>query len=123
MLLWVLLRIADKKKGVFSLDFSLFLFLQVSAFLIFFYSIERDSWQGTLIFLSTALFLALSLASFDIEKTTVLYNASSGAIEAYTVSNYDEAYGYLNGFMGLFSGALGFVKVLYYKDSRKEKLE
>lgn len=96
-----------------------FLFLQITAILIFFYGIERDGWHGLLIFLSSALFLALSLSSFDIEKTYVLFNTSSGEIAQYTTTQYDSTFGYLNGVMALFSIALGFIKTVAYRESLK----
>lgn len=96
-----------------------FLFLQLSAFLIFFYGIERDGWHGLLIFLSSALFLALSIASFDIEKTYVFLNPTSGEIAQYTTTHYDSTFGYMNTVMGLFSIALGFIKTVAYKESLK----
>ncbi|AKB79116.1 hypothetical protein MSHOH_2633 [Methanosarcina horonobensis HB-1 = JCM 15518] len=96
-----------------------FLFLEITAFLIFFYGIERDSWHGLLIFLSSAIFLALSLASFDIEKIYVLFNETSGAIESYSTTQYDSVFGYLNSIMGLFSIALGLIKIIVYRESMK----
>lgn len=96
-----------------------FLFLQVTAFFFFLYGIERDSWHGLLIFLSSALFLALSIASFDLENTYVLFNQTSGEIAQYTTTEYDSTYAYLNGVMGLFSIALGFIKTIAYKESLK----
>lgn len=99
------------------MDHTFFLFLELSAFAIFFYGIERDNWHGLLIFLSTALFLALSLASFNIEKTDILYNSTSGAIEAFTVSQYDEALGWLNTVLGLLSGSIGIIKTFYFMHS------
>jgi len=94
-----------------------FLFLQIAAFFFFLYGIERDSWHGLLIFLSSALFLALSLSSFNIENTHVLFNQTSGEIAQYTVTTYDTTYAYLNGVMALFSIALGFIKTIAYKES------
>jgi hypothetical protein len=96
-----------------------FLFLQITAFFFFLYGIERDSWHGLLIFLSSALFLALSLASFDIQTTHVLFNETSGEIAQYTVTAYDTTYAYINGVMGLFSIALGVIKTVAYKETLK----
>jgi hypothetical protein len=101
------------------MDQTFFIFLELAAFLIFFYGIERDGWHGLLIFLSAALFLALSIASFDIEKTIVLFNQTSGNIEQYTTTHYDTAYAYLNSIMGLLSIALGLIKTLAYNESLK----
>lgn len=99
------------------MDFSLFLFLELLAFFWFLYGIERDSWQGLLIFLSAALFLALSLASFDIEKTYVFLNATGAGTVTTTTTQYSEAYGYLNSTMALFSVALGIIKTIHYKSA------
>src|SRR5574344_1100870 len=106
--------------GAFHLmEQTFFLFLQITAFFFFLYGIERDSWHGLLIFLSSALFLALSIASFDIEKTYVLFNTSSGEIAQYTITQYDSIFGYLNGVMALFSIALGLIKTIAYQESLK----
>ncbi len=96
-----------------------FLFLQITAFFFFLYGIERDGWHGLLIFFSSALFLALSVASFDIQTTHVLFNETAGEIAQYTTTQYDSTFGYLNGVMGLFSIALGFIKTIAYKESLK----
>jgi hypothetical protein len=97
------------------MDSTLFIFLEIVSFSIFFYSLEKDNWQGLLIFLSTALFLPLSLASFDIEKFYAVYNATSGEISQYTITYYDSIYGYLNIIMALFSIAVGYIKTITFK--------
>lgn len=99
------------------MDSTFFLFFETAAFLIFFYSIERDSWQGLMIFLSLALFLALSVASYDITYTDAFLNASSGEIVRNTASSYDIAISYINEGMALLSGAIGTIKSLLYKET------
>lgn len=105
------------------MDHSLFFFLEILAFFWFIYGIERDSWQGLLIFLSAALFLALSLASFDIEKTYVFFNETSGETITTTTQQYSETYGYLNSTMALLSIALGMIKTIHYKSSLNSDTE
>lgn len=55
------------------------------------------------------------------EKTYVLMNSTSGAIETYKVTTYESVYGYLNGGLALLSGALGVIKTFYYSENLKEK--
>lgn len=86
--------------------------------LIFFYSLEKDTYQGLLIFLSTAFFLICSLAAFDIDKTFVLYNNTSGAIESYKVSQFDTTIAYLNGGLALISAAIGVLKTIIYAQNQ-----
>ncbi|MCQ1534838.1 hypothetical protein FTO70_03855 [Methanosarcina sp. KYL-1] len=105
------------------MDQPLFLFLQAAAFLIFFYTIERDTWHGLLIFLSTALFLALSLASFNIETYHVFLNESTSTIIEHTHQVYDPGYAYLNVGMVLLSGSLGIIKAITFRDSRIQEDE
>ncbi len=99
------------------MDSTFFLFFETAAFLIFFYSIERDSWQGLMIFLSMALFLALSLASYDITYSDVFLNETSGEIVRNTASSYDIAISYINEGMALLSLAIGVIKGLLYKET------
>lgn len=54
------------------------------------------------------------------EKTYVLMNSTSGAIETYKVITYESVYGYLNGGLALLSGALGVIKTFYYSENLKE---
>lgn len=93
---------------------------EITALLIFFYSIEKDTYQGLLIFLSTALFLVCSLAAFDIEKTFVLFNQTSGMIESYKATQYDSTIAYLNGGLALLSAATGIIKTLIYAQDQLE---
>lgn len=93
------------------MDQTLFIFLEILGFFFFLFGIEKDSWECLLIFLSTALFFALSIASFDIERTYVITDATV------TKSFYDETFAYLNSTMGLLSLGIGFIKSLNYKDS------
>ena len=96
------------------MDSTFFLFFEITAFLIFFYSIEKDSWQGLLIFLSFALFLSLSIASYDITYTNVFLN-TSGEIVKSTVSTYDIVISIINEGMALISLSIGIIKGLLYK--------
>ena len=100
------------------MDHTLFFFLETLAFFWFIYGIERDGWHGLLIFLSSALFLALSLASFDIETTYVFFNETGGATVSTTLQNHDETYAYLNSTLALFSIALGIIKTINYNEKR-----
>lgn len=93
------------------MDLTLYLFLEILAFFFFLYGIERDTWHGLLIFLSVALFFALSLASFNLERNYVVADA------VFTKSFYDETFGYLNSGMGLLSLGIGFIRTLNYKQS------
>lgn len=95
----------------------------LSAGAIFFYANEKDTYQGLFIFLSTAIFLFCSIAAFDIEKTYVLFNATSGAIEHYNVTTFEPVIGYLNGGLALLSGSIGIIKTLAFRDSQKLKDE
>lgn len=97
------------------MDSTFFLFFELAAFLIFFYSIERDSWQGLLVFLSFALFLSLSIASYDITYTNVFLNQTSGEIVQSTVSTYDVVISIINEGMALISLSIGIIKGLLYK--------
>ncbi|WP_048155281.1 hypothetical protein [Methanosarcina sp. Kolksee] len=97
------------------MDSTFFLFFELAAFLIFFYSIERDSWQGLLVFLSFALFLSLSIASYDITYTNVFLNQTSGEIVKSTVSTYDVVISIINEGMALISLSIGIIKGLLYK--------
>mgnify|MGYP001274342605 FL=1 len=97
------------------MDSTFFLFFELAAFLIFFYSIERDSWQGLLVFLSFALFLSLSIASYDITYTNVFLNQTSGEIVQSTVSTYDIVISIINEGMALISLSIGIIKGLLYK--------
>jgi hypothetical protein len=99
------------------MDSTFFLFFETAAFLIFFYSIERDSWQGLLVFLSLALFLALSLASYDITYSDAFFNETSGEIVRNTASSYDIATSFVNEGMALLSLAIGVIKALLYKET------
>ena len=102
------------------MDSTFFIFLEILAIFFFLYGIEKDNWQGFLIFLSVALFFALSLASFDIEKSYAFLNQTSGIIQHQTFSSYDSTYGYLNSGLGLLGLAIGLIKVIVFKDSNKE---
>lgn len=99
------------------MDSTFFLFFETTALLTFFYSIERDTWHGLLIFLSFALFTALSLASFDITQTQAIYNATAGEIAKSTVSYYDPVIAYINEGMAALSFTIGVIKILLYKDT------
>lgn len=97
------------------MDSTFFLFFELAAFLIFFYSIEKDSWHGLLVFLSFALFLSLSIASYDITYTNVFLNQTSGEIVQSTVSTYDVVISIINEGMALISLSIGIIKGLLYK--------
>jgi len=97
------------------MDSTFFLFFELAAFLIFFYSIEKDSWHGLLVFLSFALFLSLSIASYDITYTNVFLNQTSGKIVQSTVSTYDVVISIINEGMALISLSIGIIKGLLYK--------
>lgn len=105
------------------MDSTLFIFLEILAFFFFLYGIERDNWQGFLILLSTVLFFALSIASFDIEKSYAFFNETSGAIVQQTFSKYDSTFAYLNSGLGLLSLAIGIIKVIVFKDSNNSMEE
>ncbi|MDI9395800.1 MAG: hypothetical protein QM426_10500 [Euryarchaeota archaeon] len=79
---------------------------------------EKDTYQGLFIFLSTALFLICSIAAFDIERTYVLFNSSSSAIEHYKITQHDSVIGYLNGGLALISAAVGVIKILIYAQTQ-----
>lgn len=100
------------------MDHTFFLLFEISALAIFFYCIEKDTYQGLMIFFSTALFLVLSLAAFDLEKTFVLFNSTSGAIESYKVTQYDSTIAYLNGGLALISAAVGIIKTIIYAQTQ-----
>lgn len=97
------------------MDSTFFLFFELAAFLIFFYSIEKDSWHGLLVFLSFALFLSLSIASYDITYTNVFLNQTSGKIVQSTVSTYDVVISIINEGMALISLSIGIIKGILYK--------
>lgn len=96
------------------MDLTLYLFLELLAFFFFIYGIERDSWHGLLIFLSFTFFLALSLASFNLEQNYVV------ADTVLTKNYYDETYGYLNSGMGLITLSIGIIKTITYKETLKQ---
>lgn len=100
------------------MDSNFFLFLQLLAFFCFFYGIERDTWHGIMIFLSVALFFALSLAAYDIE-TTYAFLGTTGEIVQHTSSKIDITYAYLNMGLGLLALSIGIIKLIVYRDSNK----
>lgn len=103
------------------MDSTLFLFLQIIALSSLLYGIERNDWRGLLIFLSTALFFALSLASFDIEHSYAFLNETSGLVIQQTFSSYEPTYAYFNSGLGLLSLGIGIIKVIVFKDSNKQE--
>ncbi len=99
------------------MDSTFFLFFETAAFLIFFYAIEKDSWQGLMIFLSLAIFLSLSLASYNITQTDAFLNQTSGEIVRNTAQTYDIAIAYINEGMALLSLCIGIIKSMLYKET------
>lgn len=112
-----LIRRKEIKRLGLAMDQTLFIFLELLGVFFFIYSLEKDSWECLLIFLATALFFALSLASFDIEKTFVIGETTV------TKSYFDEAYGYLNSGLGLLTLAIGFIRTLNYKESLNPEID
>jgi glucan phosphoethanolaminetransferase (alkaline phosphatase superfamily) len=104
------------------MDSTFFIFLELLAVFFFLFGVIREgTWQGFLIFLSTVFFFALSIASFDIEKTYAFLNQGTGEIVKQTFSSYDTTYAYLNSGLGLLSLAIGFIMVIVYRDSDKQE--
>lgn len=101
------------------MDSIFFILLQLLAFFFFLYGAEKDgTWKQFLIFLSTVLFFALSLASFNIEKSYAFLD-SNGLIIQETFSSYDSTFAYLNSGLGLLSLSIGIIKVIVFKDSKE----
>jgi hypothetical protein len=104
------------------MDSTFFILLQILAFFFFIYGVEKDgTWKQFLIFVSTVLFFALSLASFNIEHSYAFLNESNGLIVQQTFLSYDSTFGYLNSGLGLLSLAIGFIKVIVFKDSETQE--
>jgi hypothetical protein len=99
------------------MDSTFFLFFEIAAFLIFFYSLEAGEWRGLLVFLAMALFLALSIASYDITYSDVFFNETSGEIVQHTGSTYDISISLINEGMALLSLSIGVIKSLIYRET------
>lgn len=93
------------------MDQTLFLFLEILAFLTFFYSLNQSNYERVFIFLSVALFLPLSFAALDIEQTQIAYAGIPGELTAFTHSSQDYMLAYLNAVMGLLAIGIGLLTI------------
>jgi len=99
------------------MDSSLYFGWLIAAFLIFFYSISKTDWRGTLIFVSMMLFLALGIASWDITTTHVFYDQTNHTVVEHLYHEYSQANSYLCYGMGVLSLVVGFVYSFNVKKS------